>query len=121
MDILQEFFQNRRIQAAGGHGDKPAERSRHTESDFIDLERRVDALTLACQALWEITRAHAGLNEQAILHKMQEIDLRDGKADGRIAPKPTACPDCNRTNNGARTSCVYCGKPLPSPEIFNRG
>ena len=120
MDILQEFFQNRRIQSGGEKSEHAHEKARRTETDVADLERRVDALTLACQALWEITRAHAGLTEEVILHKMEEIDLRDGRADGRIAPKPAACPHCNRTNNGARSTCIYCGKGLAPSGVFDR-
>lgn len=83
--------------------------------DGDDLKRRIDALTLASQALWEIVREQTGLDDEAVILKMQEIDLRDGVADGRISQPPVACPKCSRNNRAGRNSCIYCGAAMPGP------
>ena len=76
------------------------------------MERKLERLALACQALWELLRDHTDFTEEHILQKMQEVDLRDGAADGKIGHKPLTCPACNRTANSARQACLYCGASL---------
>lgn len=92
----------------------PPPKARFEELDRDDLVRRSEALTLACQALWEIVRDEHAMTDEDILRKMQEIDLRDGALDGRVAPSIATCPACHRGNNAARRVCIYCGAKLPT-------
>jgi rubrerythrin len=48
-----------------------------------------------------------------IMNKIEEIDLRDGKADGKES-QPTVCPDCGHTISKRRSNCFYCGARIPS-------
>ncbi|MCP4645520.1 MAG: hypothetical protein GY851_34065 [bacterium] len=81
-----------------------------------ELERRVDRLGLACQALWEILREQTEITDDELMSRMEEIDLRDGKADGKIGAEVLACPTCGRHLNSRNPTCIYCGtEVLPGP------
>ena len=48
------------------------------------LEQRVNKLGMVNQALWEIVSKDQGYDNDKLLAKLAEIDLRDGQLDGRI-------------------------------------
>ena len=90
--------------------------ARESMSEVEEMRATVDRLHLAATAMWEILNEQFGVSETEFLAKVQEIDLRDGRLDGRIDKRkspPTACPHCDRPNNGKRTVCLYCAKELP--------
>lgn len=109
MSLFLELYQQHRARMGAA-----ASRTQIAPMDLEDLERRTEALTLACQALWEILQEELNLSEAAILKKMQEVDLRDGALDGRMTTDVTACPSCRRSNKASRPHCIYCGEPLPA-------
>lgn len=108
MEILIEKYQRRRLTETGGV------KNIEGMAEVDDLKRKVEGLSLACQAFFEILQSHIGLTESAILQKMQEIDERDGKLDGKTAAPVLECIECGRKSNASRTTCVYCGAPLPA-------
>jgi hypothetical protein len=120
MDLIIDAYQQGRIAEAQMTAAQAADRAKRLESEVDDLRRRADALTIACQALWEIVRERLGVDDQTILRKMQEVDLRDGQADGKIATRPVTCPRCSRNSNSKRRACVYCGAPLPTGNLFEK-
>ena len=85
-----------------------------------DLKRKADALTITCQALWEIVRTQSGLSDDAILKKMEEIDARDGRVDGKISARVQECPKCRRNSNVNRRNCLYCGTAMPVENVFEK-
>ncbi len=89
-------------------------------SELQHMERRTDRLALVCQALWELLRERANLTENDLISRMQQIDLRDGVADGRMTPVAVVCPSCNRRSNSRRDECVYCGARLPGRNVVER-
>jgi hypothetical protein len=109
MNLFLELYQQHRARRGSAAG-----RGQLAPMDIEDLERRTEALTLACQALWEILQEELNLSEAAILKKMEEVDLRDGSLDGRMSADVTACPGCQRSNKASRSQCLYCGEPLPA-------
>jgi hypothetical protein len=90
-----------------------------TENEVAELERVVDSLMLTCQAMWELLREQGNLTDEALLQRMQEVDLRDGTQDGRMGPNASACPACSRPNHSRHGHCIYCGGLLPpSQHVF---
>ena len=87
-------------------------------SEFARLQRRLDRLSLGCQAMWELLRDRAGITEEELAQKILEVDLRDGKTDGRMSTQITDCPKCGANTNSKRTVCVMCGAPLPVSHSF---
>lgn len=88
------------------------------ETTVRDLEMRVDRMSLACQALWELLEQHTEMNEKQLHEKMSEIDLRDGNRDGKIAMSVLVCPNCGRRSNSRRQMCIFCGRAVPSKHLF---
>ena len=78
------------------------------------MQRSLDALCLTSVAMWELLSERLGVKEDELLAKIQEIDLRDGRLDGKITRPPKQCTACQSPNNPSRSQCMYCGKPLPS-------
>lgn len=77
------------------------------------LEEQVERLTLGSMALAKLLRDRLGVPQAEIESRVQEIDLRDGKLDGKLTRQAPVCSGCQRRNSPQRTKCLYCGKPLP--------
>ena len=120
MNLLIDLYQQGRIAEASGKAANVVDRTKRLEDEVDDLKRKADALTIACQSLWEILRSRLTLDEQMMLAKMHEIDLRDGKLDGKIATKKITCRNCSRPNNTKRHCCLYCGKRLADGHLFEK-
>ena len=85
--------------------------------DLGRLESKIDGLALVTQALWELLRRHTDLTDADILARMAEIDLRDGRKDGRISGVPVDCPSCKRPAHTRQRACMYCGTPIDGQHI----
>ena len=73
-----------------------------------DIER----LLMITEALWQILKEQHGYTDAELFRRITEIDLRDGRADGRVAPSPPRkCPHCDRVMVKNRPICIFCGKP----------
>ena len=117
--ILLDLYQQGQINAATSKAEQAKRTSDSMQKEIEDLKRKSDALTIACQALWEIVRSQSQLADRLLLKKMEEIDLRDGRADGKISMMFVECRNCGRKSNSVRKGCLYCGAPLPpDPHVF---
>ena len=106
---------------ASGEARRAARTADESKSRVAELTARCDRLALTCQALWELLRDRLNLTEQQLLDRVQQIDLRDGKADGRMGSQVHQCPACERPVNSRRRQCLYCGEPMqPGTEVFNQ-
>lgn len=84
------------------------------------LRAEVERLLMISEALWSILAEKHDLPEEELLRRIHEIDRRDGKLDGRVAPEPPSlCPKCNRPMEKRRPYCMYCGQPV-SRDPFER-
>lgn len=106
-----------RTAAAAADAANARSKARVASREVRELRRELDHLRLVTLALWEIVRDEHGLSEDWVRTKIEEIDLRDGKLDGRIGRTPVDCPDCGRRNNSRRSACLYCGTDLPDTSI----
>ncbi len=77
--------------------------------------RRLDRVILAIESLSEILHERYGIGLDEILERMDEIDLRDGRLDGRLAGRVISCPACDRPNSRLAKTCVYCGHRHSTP------
>ena len=98
-------------QASAREASSAAQRN---DTRLRELERHVARLALLNQALWEMLRDRMKATDVDLEQKANEIDLRDGIADGQITPRPLKCPNCNRVSNSKHSKCLYCGQLFQS-------
>lgn len=113
---IWDVYQQGHIVRAAKMAEAAKRDSAHTDArlhnEVLRLESKIDGLALICQAVAEILRDHGGVSETDIVAKMKEIDDRDGRSDGRIVGKPTACPKCHRPAHTRQRVCMYCSTPI---------
>ena len=84
-----------------------------TKNEMIQFD--IEKLFMITEALWEILKYHHGYTDDQLTQMIQDIDLRDGKLDGKVAKsaeRPT-CTECGRTIIQKQARCLYCGAPAP--------
>ena len=87
--------------------------SRDAKSDVEFLERRLGRLEMVTEALWEIIKRSHKLDDKALAELVKKIDMKDGKADGKVAKSaPKKCPDCGKTIQKRQDKCMYCGTDI---------
>ena len=97
--------------------------ARHKATDasarIRQLEADVDRLLLINRAIWEIVRAKEGLEDSHLVEKVKEIDLRDGRLDGKLNTHQTQrCQQCGRTLSRKHPRCIYCGGSSFQTDVF---
>lgn len=80
-----------------------------------ELEEKVNRLALICRAMFELM---PGLSEDQLKAKIQEIDLRDGQADGRMTPQGKRCPKCDAMMSPRFGRCLFCGHTDETASAF---
>lgn len=77
------------------------------------LEARLDTLELACAGLWELLKSKHGYTDAELAKVIEEVDLRDGKKDGKVSMRQELCPSCGRRLlTRQRHHCAWCGVEL---------
>ncbi len=107
-DMIQQSQINEALSSSG-------DANRRTDQVRREVDRSqgtIDALALSCAAMWELLSERLDVTDQELMAKIQEIDLRDGKLDGKLANVTQACEGCGRSNNAKRVRCIYCGGAL---------
>lgn len=103
----QQMAQANRAQTAGEMASRAAARVR-TQNEAIQLD--VEKLFMITEALWLILKQQHGYADEDLGRLIQDIDLSDGKLDGKVAKQQNPeCPQCGRTLLGKHPVCLYCG------------
>ena len=90
------------------------------QSKIQMLKYDVEKLLMITEALWGILKDEHGFDEEELIRRVQEIDLRDGVLDGKVKSSgPARCPDCDRPLIGKRPICLYCGTEIQR-DLFER-
>lgn len=84
-----------------------------------DLENRVDSLSLICQAMWELLQERTNVTEDMLIEKVHEIDLEDGKLDGKRNKQVSYCLECHRPLSKRHHRCMYCDRRHPLDSAFD--
>lgn len=116
--MLVDLYQQGAIQAANAQAQRAQSKAEAVYERLAAQERRLERLALHCQAMWEMLRERAEFSEEEFINKVLEVDLRDGRTDGRMHAKPSECPNCHRMTNSRRATCVICGVELPRTHAF---
>jgi len=103
----------RRSSEAGAAADRAARSAAQarTKTDFLQAD--IEKLLMITEALWMILKEQHGYTDDELINRIEQIDMRDGKLDGKVATDgPVACPGCGRTMIGKRPVCLYCGQEV---------
>ncbi len=111
--MLWDMIQQSQIHDAQSSASTAQRRADQVRHEVAQSQSTIDALALSCAAMWELLSEKLGVTEQELMAKIEEIDLRDGKLDGKIAGVKLQCSGCGRSNNSKRGRCLYCGTTLP--------
>ncbi len=93
-------------EAAGGGEDV----GRAGRDDRVaQLEARLDWTLMVCEAMWSLLKEHLQLTDDRLIERITELDMADGKLDGKKARPPATCGTCSRTVSQRFPRCIYCG------------
>jgi len=113
-ELFWELNQNRRIGEAQTEARNSESRARDLGQQVEILRQSIEKLALVNAAMWSLLQEKANLKDEDLTNRMQQIDLQDGVADGRISPpKAMICAKCLRTLSRTHERCMYCGAYNP--------
>ena len=93
---------------------------RDPKAEIEALRFDVERLLLITEALWSIAKEKLECTDTDLTRRIADIDLEDGKLDGRKAKSPPRpCPHCQKILAKHRPRCLFCGKPV-EPAPFER-
>ncbi|HUG09084.1 MAG TPA: hypothetical protein VMP13_09360 [Acidimicrobiia bacterium] len=87
-----------------------ADGTRHANR-IEDLEERIDQLALILRGMWALLE-EGGVTAERLMAKLEELDMSDGVADGKIRRGPTDCPSCDSKVPAGLANCQYCGAEI---------
>ncbi len=86
--------------------------ARVARRNLAQIETRLDRALLACEAMWTLLRDKLGVTDAELLNRINEIDLSDGRLDGKVRKSAVSCPSCGRTIARRFPKCIYCGQAI---------
>lgn len=111
-ELFWEVRQQRQIyDAERVAGDARAD-ARYANQRAVELERAVDSLFMISMAMAKLLDERGVFSEQELEAKVREVDLSDGKLDGKVRLEPKPCPKCKRAVAARRQFCIYCGASM---------
>ena len=116
--MLWEMYQQRGIRAAKSSASRAESKAQNVGRTISLLEGKVDALALTCQAMWELLRDRSKLTEDDLIAKVNDIDLRDGREDGKMGSRGAPCSNCGRILSKRHERCMYCGEDVEKEHAF---
>ncbi len=119
MEFFRELRQDQRLKQAQISADSAGKRAEAGESVVRDLQETVDKLSLVCVAMWSLMQEKTGLTEEDLLQRVQQMDLADGVADGKVTNSARPCPQCGRTISARYRRCMYCGYQFQRNSAFD--
>jgi hypothetical protein len=123
-DLLNWLFDiHQQGKVADLHAAHAESRSRVTglTEEALAFELRYERLRLVTVALWKLLKDHTGLTEADLRRYVMDVDLLDGKADGKIDRNKGIinCESCNRRIKRSALVCVYCGERNSQGDSFH--
>jgi hypothetical protein len=91
------------------HDTEARSQAREARIDAAGLRERLDRQALMSMALWSLMKDQFGLTDEQLLSRIQDIDLSDGKLDGKVMQGVTDCKKCKRSLSPRHAKCIYCG------------
>jgi hypothetical protein len=102
----------------GRQGDVAAARDLEVAHEVAVLRQRLDRLEMITEALWSVLKSHTDASEAEAIRLIEEIDMRDGKLNGRTVSVPQDCAQCSRVVSSLTGICPYCGAQNFRTSVF---
>ena len=115
MGIFLNNSLSERMYQASIQAEQSAMTAQEARSRVLDLEAKVNKLTLVNHALFELFAERSGITEAQLVDKVNEIDLRDVQP-GHEAP--IVCEQCGRSYSKRHNHCFYCGHVNAVTKLF---
>jgi len=112
MHMLWNIVQDHKIAEARSAASRPACTITDVARYAAHLEERLDKLGLICRAMWSFLQDATQLTEEELTKRAEEIDLSDGKLDGKVRKAAVSCPSCGRIISRRFPRCMYCGQAI---------
>ncbi len=118
-DVYQQYQIHKLNKTADGVKDIVAQDIAGVQASVGQLEEKLDRLALICRAMYELLQETSGVSDEQLSAKITEVDLRDGKADGRVTPQQKPCPECDAMICARFNRCLFCGYKDESGDVFD--
>ena len=119
MSLFSNNSLSQRVFEAGIQAEQSAMTAQEARTRVLDLEAKVNKLTLVNHALFELIALRTGITESELIEKVNEIDLRDGKLGGKPSQEaPVVCEQCGRSYSRRHNHCFYCDHVNPLTKAF---
>jgi hypothetical protein len=121
---LRTYWLHRAMREADGRASRAAseaEAAARRAGDTTErLRSQIEQQALVIRSLVEMCARKGLFSEEELRDVIREIDLSDGRLDGRYRPEtgPVLCPQCAKPNARKLTSCMYCGAELTNRDIL---
>jgi hypothetical protein len=119
LDLLWDIYQHGQIRTAQTQADSAAHKANDGVRKAQDVDERVERLALLCQAMWELLSERCQVTRNDLVSKVVEVDLRDGREDGKIGVRVLECPKCKNPVNSRRPKCMVCGAVVATKHPFD--
>jgi len=115
MDFMWGYVMGQKsaAQAASFARSAGASQAMTSHMRMIDVDERIDRLTLLVEAMWSLLREQ-GLTDEDLAARLMELDQSDGTLDGRRTPAPSTCRSCGSKVAAGLTACQFCGTAVLS-------
>jgi hypothetical protein len=101
---------NTQASQASHEASRASSKAREVSNQLGLIKVDVEKLLMISEALWTILKEKHGYTDNELIRRIENIDLRDGKLDGKVSKNPPEpCPACGRILMGNRPVCLYCG------------
>ncbi|MDB5391759.1 MAG: hypothetical protein JWM11_7405 [Planctomycetaceae bacterium] len=98
--------------------DVEAGKVREAKDEITDLRSEVNRLRMICEGMWTLIKTRLGVADDELANLVNQIDLRDGKLDGKSMKPPQVCTKCSRVVSSRTSLCLYCGTQNPKTALF---
>lgn len=113
MSAFWALYSHHRFQSAAADASAARSEARGARMDAREVNDQLDRTLMACEAMWSILRDKLGVTDEELMARVNELDLSDGKLDGRIRRTSVVqCSNCQRTVSTRFVRCTYCGQEM---------
>jgi len=126
MDFLESFFLSRvnepdwsktgtRSMEALGQARSSQHLAEVTGDQVLQLQQRVDRLSVVNLALWRLLQDRLGLTDEQLRESLTQLQNESAKNKVVSGTKPEGrCPGCGHVNAMRKDRCMYCGHQDPA-------